>query len=428
MHVRSRRILSLACAVTVGAVAVAVLPHANASVPHPVVVKDNPADFTPNVQDDATIANAAVYAINQLGGTTYAGGTFRTVRNAPRTVTYTRYNLMAFNATTGAMATFAPNVNAPVWGLASSGTSLYVAGEFTTVNGVARRGIVKLNATTGAVDAAFNAALPSGKVTEVRIVGTRLIIGGTFPKQLLALDLNTGRNTGYLAVPITGSIASNAGPTGIYRFAVNPAGTRLVAIGNFTNVGGATRWRAFQLNLGATATLNAWDYPPLRTMCAATNAPEYLRDVDFAPDGKYFVFVSTGFIPASTQHIGSTICDAAARFETDVPNPTRPTWINYTGGDTLLSVAVTGSAVYVQGHQRWLDNPYGRSTAGPGAVARSGIGAINPTTGKALSWNPGKERGVGGRDLYATPTGLWVGSDTRYFKGEYRDSLAYLPL
>ena len=117
--------------------------------------------------------------------------------------------------------------------------------------------------------------------------------------------------------------------------------------------------------------------------------------------------MSTGFVPQTGQ-IGTALCDATARFETANLAPTRPTWINYTGGDTLHSVAVTDQAVYVQGHQRWLDNPQGRDSAGPGAVSRPGIGAINPTTGLALSWNPTKDRGVGGKDLLVTARGLWV--------------------
>jgi hypothetical protein len=68
--------------------------------------------------------------------------------------------------------------------------------------------------------------------------------------------------------------------------------------------------------------------------------------------------------------------------------------------------------VYVQGHQRWLDNPQGHDNAGPGAVSRPGIGAIDPTSGKALAWNPTKDRGVGGKDLLVTARGLWVASDT----------------
>jgi hypothetical protein len=68
--------------------------------------------------------------------------------------------------------------------------------------------------------------------------------------------------------------------------------------------------------------------------------------------------------------------------------------------------------VYVGGHQRWLDNPFGSNSCGTGCVPRPGIGAIDPTTGKALSWNPMRTRGVGAKELTLTAAGLWVGSDT----------------
>jgi hypothetical protein len=221
-------------------------------------------------------------------------------------------------------------------------------------------------------------------------------------------------------------VTSNAGPVEVYRFAVNPAGTRLVAVGNFTVVGGQTRYRAFMLTLGATASVNAWYYPPLQNLCRAGSLPDYMRDLDFSPDASWFAVVSTSYIPQAGG-VGRDLCDATARFETAVPNPTRPTWINYTGGDTLHSVAATDVAVYVQGHQRWLDNPQGADTAGPGAVSRPGIGSIHPTTGLALPWNPTKERGVGGKDLYVTSQGLWVGSDTNRIGGETRRRIALLP-
>jgi hypothetical protein len=129
----------------------------------------------------------------------------------------------------------------------------------------------------------------------------------------------------------------------------------------------------------------------------------YLKDVDFSPDGSYFALVSTGFVPEEGD-LFKTICDAAARFETDVANPHRPMWINYTGGDTLTSVAATGAAVYVQGHNRWLDNPYGRDSKAAGAVDRPGIGAIDPITGKALPWDPAKPARNGGQALLSTRT------------------------
>jgi len=93
-------------------------------------------------------------------------------------------------------------------------------------------------------------------------------------------------------------------------------------------------------------------------------------------------------------------------------------------------VAVTGAAVYVGGHQRYLDNPYGSDTkgAGPGAVSRVGIGAISPVTGKALPWNPTRSRGVGVRAFVATPNGLLVGSDTDQLGKEYHGRIGMFPL
>ena len=112
------------------------------------------------------------------------------------------------------------------------------------------------------------------------------------------MDPATGADTGYLNLGVTGSVAPTAGPTDIYRFAVDPAGTRLVAIGNFTAVGTATRYRAFMVNLGATSgSLASWYYTPLARACRATVEPAQLRDVDFSPDGSFFVIVATGYVP-----------------------------------------------------------------------------------------------------------------------------------
>ena len=124
-----------------------------------------------------------------------------------------------------------------------------------------------------------------------------------------------------------------------------------------------------------------------------------------------------------------TICDAAARFNSNVASPIRPVWMNYTGGDTLHSVAVTSAAVYIQGHQRWVSSTGVGCT--PGCFSREGIAALAPANGAALTWNPGKDRGVGGKDLLLTsaPAGLWVASDTTQIGNprEAHQDLAFLP-
>lgn len=406
---------------TVLAAAMGQASSATAGVSQPTIVSENPADNTPNV------VGGAVDKYLQVGNTMYAGGAIGTVKQvAPGAATYARHNLMAFDVNTGAVTSFAPDANGVVWGLASSGNALYIGGSFTTVDGLARRGLVKYDLATNRVDPSFNANL-SGTAYDIQIVNGRLLVGGTFKKRLVALDLTTGKDTGYLSLAISGTVASNAGSTRVYRFAVNPAATRLVAIGNFTSVSGVGRRQAFMIDL-STGALSPWYYSGLDQRCAASSIPVYLRDVDFSPDGSYFVFAGTGYVPLSGD-IGYSICDAAARFEaSNESSDARPSWINYTGGDTLHSVTVTGATVYVGGHNRYLDNPQGRDSAGPGSVSRPGIGSIDPVSGKATSWNPTRSRGVGAKELYATSTGLWVGSDGERLGGEYHEDIGYLPL
>jgi hypothetical protein len=122
------------------------------------------------------------------------------------------------------------------------------------------------------------------------------------------------------------------------------------------------------------------------------------------------------------------LCDSAARFSVSNLSPTVPYWINYTGGDTLHSVIDTGAAVYVQGHSRWLDNPYGRDSAGPGAVERFGGGAIGPVTGMALAWDPVMPQRKGGYQMFANGQGVWFATDGRSFGGKYQRGLRLAPV
>jgi hypothetical protein len=341
-----------------------------------------------------------------------------------------RDNLFSFDVSTGEPTGWTPAVNGEVWRTFYVEPYLYVGGDFTVADGVQERLVrYDLSSGTPVIDSDWDAQGVTRPVTDLDYVRGQLIVSGAFNKRLVALDPDTGRNTGYIDLAISGSVKPNgAGPVEVWRIAISPDGNKLVGIGNFTTVGTANRARAFMLDLGTTsATLNPWYYQPLVNNCRASSLRAQLRDVDFSPNSSYFAIAATGYIPVQGG-VGRDICDAVARFETNIANPTRPTWINYTGGDTLHSVAITGAAVYVGGHQRWLDNPAGNNSAGPGAVSRNGVGAIDPTTGRALPWNPGKTRGVGTKFIYPTQSGIWFGSDGRRFNGVVRDSIAFTPL
>ena len=135
-------------------------------------------------------------------------------RRAPRRPARSRRNhILAFNAATGSISTVlrAERQRRRVGDRRRAARSLYIGGTFSSVNGVARRGLARSTPTTGAVDTAFNAGLASGNVTEAALVNGRLIISGTFPKKILAVSPPPAPNTGYINVSVTGAVASNAG-------------------------------------------------------------------------------------------------------------------------------------------------------------------------------------------------------------------------
>ncbi len=442
MSARLRLGTAAGLALTLTAAAAGVLPTVSASeLVHPTVVSKDPANRTPRVVPDAYEDRPYVNAIAHLDGTMYAGGSFGTVYDADDRRNVSARNFVVFDAVSGAVDGDSPRFDNEVWAVEKHGSSVFVGGEFRTVDGVKRPKLVKLR-PDGDVDQSFNARLRGGRVMDLHMykgpAGPMLVVAGSSGQLLMALDPETGADTGYLDLGIADKIPNAFGGLSVNNFAISPDGTKLVAVGNFTTVAGQPRSRAFMADLPAgsaqQATLSQWYYQPFTKNCNLTRPRRlaYLTDVDFSPGGGYFVFVATGHISAPGD-LHETVCDAAARFETPVTpdqmRPFRPTWLNYTGGDTIWSVAVTGAAVYVQGHFKYLDNAggVGDNTA-PTAVERLGIGAIDPATGLALAWDPRKPARQGGKQLLSTADGLWVVSDSKRFDGEPRRGIAFAPL
>jgi PKD repeat protein len=147
--------------------------------------------------------------------------------------------------------------------------------------------------------------------------------------------------------------------------------------------------------------------------------------VAFSPDGSFFAIDATG------GGNPGTLCDATARFNTNLNTPNaQPFWIAQTGGDTTWGLTITNTAIYMGGHFRWENNPLGVDKAQPGAVPRAGMAALDVNTGRPFAWNPGHvPLGVSAFAFLATTDGVWMGSDFDYIGNHKykRPKLAFFP-
>lgn len=406
----------------------------------PTPVADVPSTKTPN------IADGTVYAITQVGDQIIAGGDFTSVSNRGSTDMLTRTGILAFDQSSGDVSTtFAPTLDGEVDALLPGPipNTVYAAGTFVNVNGVKSKSITLLDTQTGAVVSGFKPPAFNGVVQSIAMAGGRLYLGGSFTSGggthagIAAINPTTGAIDNFMNVQLAGhhnydGTGAN-GRLGPRALAVNPAGTRMMVVGNFTTADGLPRDQAVMIDLdGSSAAVDQnWATTQFTAACYRWAFDTYMTDVQYSADGSYFVITATG--GGGTNADGSnSLCDSASRWAANAQGQTvMPTWVDYTGRDSLWSVQITGSAIYVGGHERWMNNPNGSDNARAGAVPRPGIAALDPINGMPLKWNPGRNpRGAGAYALFATSAGLYVGSDTDYF-GNFtyqRQKIGFLPL
>ncbi|WP_345555640.1 hypothetical protein [Streptomonospora halophila] len=400
-------------------------PAALAGLRHSGVVGERPVAWTPHVLD------GRVKAVAPVGDLVVVAGRFDRVAAPDHGDTVERHNIFAFERGTGAISDhFAPEVDGTVTSLVPGpGASVYIGGSFDRVEGQDLPGVALLSTDEGEPAGSFDAGVAGGSVYRIDARGGELYLGGAFDtvggerrRGLARVDARTG------AVDPSFDIALSdprRGGLRVQELALSPRGDRLVVAGTFTRAEGRNRHQIAVIDTAARpAALADWSTDAYAEPCDYSRMHTYMRQIDFAPDGSYFAVVTAG---GPERKPG--LCKTAARWETGAGPGAEPTWVNHTGGDSLYAVEATGAAVYVGGHQRWMDNPEGDHDAGPGAVQRSGIAAVDARTGRALPWNPGRRpRGHGVEALTSAPEGLYVGSDTTGLAGAYRGRLGMFPL
>ena len=401
----------------------------------PAAAATGPVSATPAAGTPQLATTGTTEQIRQLvdcGGTMYAVGTFTQISQGG--TTFTRNNVFSFNDTAPFTVTsWNPNVNGTVNTIAFNGncTDAYIGGKFTMVGSTAVKNIAEINATTGAVVAAFKSNA-SGQVESILAAKGHLLTGGFFKgingsstdPYYVSLNPATGKDDGYLSLAVSGHYVYagvKTNNTEIYNQQLSPGGGKVLAEGDFTSVGGVARQQIFMLTLGATkGTVATWNSPQFSQFCAV-NRPFYIQAAAWSPNGSEVYIADTGKNPHNWDHTFplTGLCSAVAAFPAAQSGSLTPDWVNYTGCDSLYSVAADSTAVYAGGAERWADNANGCNHPGAGSVNAPGMGGFTPgASGGTLLENSGntaglysRARGLGADDMMLTGTGLWIASD-----------------
>ena len=209
-----------------------------------------------------TQINGVVWAQEVIGNTVYVAGEFTAARPAgaaPGVNEVPRSNLLAYDIRTGVLSsTWVPSTNAEVTDIEASPdrSRLYVAGNFTTVNGQTQRRIAALNPVNGNRIASFNPN-PNGRVRSVVATDSTVYFGGYFGsvggltrQRFAAARASDGAVLDW---------APSASEGYAWDMALSPDGSQVLVVGSFTSVNGSTDPGLGMASIDAVSgTLRPW--------------------------------------------------------------------------------------------------------------------------------------------------------------------------
>jgi hypothetical protein len=410
-------------------------------------VSPNPAAGTPALLKHTTPENE-VRQLAECGGTMYAVGKFSQI--TWNGTTYPRNNVFSFSATAPyAVTKWNPGANGEVNSIALSSdcSKAYIGGGFTSAAGGSADHIAAVTTSGGTLVKSFNGHI-NKTVHTVRLTSNgHLLVGGVFTSvdgstahpYFASLDPSTGADDGFLNLHIsghyhycnsTGTRCSTAFPTQVFNQQISHDGTLDLAEGVFTSVGGQPRQQIFMVDLTTSpATVTGWTSPEwdgsqgnlpggYPYQCYF-KLPFYIRSAAWSPNDSTIYIADTGLHPWNWngKFPLTGLCDATAAFPA-THKPVTHMWVNYTGCDSLFSVAADSATEYAAGHPRWISNPDACNQAGTGAVPSYGLQGRNPADGTAVLRPDGHalysmSRANAG-DMLLTSRGLWIASTNRF--------------
>ncbi|MCP5028873.1 MAG: hypothetical protein GY929_21580 [Actinomycetia bacterium] len=427
---------------------------ASAAVAHGQLVPDSPERGYPIILNDPerwvgdTNCNGCwipreVFAADQVGDYIVTGGNFHRIEVQDGTVLQQKY-FAAWNINTKELVcreqfTFSNEIHAIEPG--PSPTQVYVGGRFNTVTGAdgkerPRNKVALIDLADCSVDKTFVSTGGNAKVTEIVYTGDRLFVAGDFTS-IGGRDVETVAEFD----PTTATVNINFGfsTTGeltdrVKGLGVNTANTRLILAGRFGTIAGNGRSIT-----SPTAVIDISDpNQPVLTPHRYTHVNEEWGD---RPRNQ-------SFQDASISPDGSTVGMAfGTATESDwvylvptIESTTSYRWAHYMR-DSSFAIAVGDAAVYVEGHFCKIDSGPGETAVMnktitfpctgdffAGGVFRTQIAALSLADGTPLTWNPGQNASVGGRELTVTERGLLAGFDGDRSDGIRTGALAFYDL
>ncbi|MEM9521924.1 MAG: putative Ig domain-containing protein [Actinomycetota bacterium] len=205
----------------------------------------------------------------QIGDVMYVAGSFLQVRESPNGgAVHDQAYLAAFDVDTGAwISSFRPVLDDVVWDIAATDDGrLVVGGEFDTVNGESRTGVVLLN-TDGEIDASFTTSVTNvgstyePSVRTIEVAGSTVYLAGDFNRivddryahgtyRIGRVNLSNGRLQQEWRPRVSGG--------GVYDLAVDPANDAVHIVGTFTSVDAQTDTTAAAVVSSQTGAALPW--------------------------------------------------------------------------------------------------------------------------------------------------------------------------
>lgn len=293
----------------------------------------------------------------------YIGGYFTKVYGVPRS---NAARILA-NGTVGA---WDPQADLPVRAIVSSGTRVFLAGQFHTLRGRTRSRVAGVDPVTGIIaDSIGKTAQPNNVVYDLHLANGALIVGGIFSSITVGGAGNTRR--GLASISTTdGSLQTwnTTLPSGSQVYAIEPHGGSVIIGGNFTwKPDAQTRNDVAEVAL-ATGAATVW---------APSGSNGEVDDLLIDGNTLYCGGTFTTINGISRPYCAALDATSGALLQSFAPLPLQP------GSVAVGALGISGGRLLIGG-----------SFAIAGDSIRSNIAAVDGVTGAPQAWNPNPDGAV----------------------------------